>query len=183
MILYALLVGGHSTYLQLFNQAAGANTCTGGDIWLFPQTCAAVTCTNVNNMFFTQTICNSAIKIVRPATWASLQTWTTSTTCAGQANNTIMTQNDTCSGFWESATFSLNCAGTGSITDCAASQATCGGCPSKPATKTGVCVVGNPTTSFPMASYIYTCPDTVVATGAVLLVSWMILGSLLASLL
>jgi len=183
LILYALLVGGHSTYLQTFNQdVPGVPSCL-GDIYLLTQTCTAAPCTNVNNMFFTQTFCNSA-PVVRPAPWASLQTWTTSTTCAGQANNTIMTQNDTCSGFWASATFSLNCAGTGSITDCAASQATCGGCPSKPAAKTGVCVVGNPTTSFTIASYIYTCPDTVVKTGgAILLVSWAILGSLLVFLL
>jgi hypothetical protein len=45
-------------------------------------------------------------------------------------------------------------------------------------------VVGNPTTSFTIASYIYTCPDTVVKTGgAILLVSWAILGSLLVFLL
>ena len=77
----------------------------------------------------------------------------------------------------------LNCAGTGSITDCAASVATCGGCPSKPAAKTGVCVVGNPTTSFTIASYIYTCPDTVINTGGTILAaSWIVLAGLLISL-
>jgi len=66
-------------------------------------------CTNVNNMFFTQTFCNSA-PVVRTSTMGQSSDLDDVNHLRWPGNNTIMTQNDTCSGFWASATFSLNCA-------------------------------------------------------------------------
>jgi hypothetical protein len=53
----------------------------------------------------------------------------------------------------------LDCA-TSSVRDCAYNVPTCEDCPSRPADASGNCAVGNPTLggSFPIQSYIFTCP-------------------------
>uniref|UniRef100_A0A6C0CFJ4 Uncharacterized protein n=1 Tax=viral metagenome TaxID=1070528 RepID=A0A6C0CFJ4_9ZZZZ len=192
-ILYVLLTGSKGITLQQFY--SGDLTCAKvSTLELFTfGTCTASPCTNVNNMFGTTTSCPNSIR--PPSGWAYAQVWATSTTCAGTPDNTIALPQNTCSGIWSGASILLNCSAPvgqlGSIQDCGATIASCGGCPSKPAFKDGSCIVGNPTTSFTIASYIFTCPPPATTTvtttpvttrpanGAILMITWLLLLAIL----
>lgn len=168
LILYALLVGGKAT-LQTFY--SGSISCPSSPrirlISSIP--CNAATCADLNGLAKVTTECTNTYD--RPPAGVSLEVWATSTTCGGAPDSIVYMTNFTCSGFWSGATILMNCGGTGSIQDCGASVASCNGCPSKPATKGGACITGNPTTSFAIASYKFTCP----ASGVLLMASWLIL--------
>lgn len=169
-ILYTLLTGGQGLTNQIF--WSGNPTCNAPptlNLYTTAGTCTPALCSSMGGLAGTQTNCPTSFP--GAGRGASIQVWSTSTTCSGQPDSILVLQNDTCSGYWSGATVQLNCAGSGSITDCGAAKASCVGCPSKPATKTGVCVAGNPTTSFTIASYIFTCPSGATLLGA----SWLMI--------
>lgn len=162
LILLSLLVVSFSQTYQIEKFYSQDLTCSFQETsWLITQvtTCTPSTsCQNLNGNAGKQVTCQSTLPSL-PTGWASLQSFQSSTNCGG-IGMTFAAPADTCSGYWSGATVRLLCAPIqGSIVDCQASSATCGGCPSQQATKGGTCVQGNPTLSFTMSSYIFTCPS------------------------
>jgi hypothetical protein len=122
-------------------------------------------CFNFINITGTTTSCPGAV--ILPPDWASLQVWASSATCSGIPDFIIAIPANTCSGYWELPTIALDCA-TSSIRDCTYNVPNCDGCPSQPADSSGNCAVGNPTLgdSFPIQSYVYTCPIVCSSAGS-----------------
>ena len=133
-----------------------------------PATCTpSATCTNLNGQTASRVECPSVTNF--PSGWSFIEVWASSSTCSGVSSAFVAAPSNTCSGIWTSATIMLACGtgttGVGSILDALQSTASCGGATSKTATKGGNCQTGNPTTSFSIASYKWTCPiSTTVAT-------------------
>lgn len=116
------------------------------------------TCTNINNNYGQKVSCVSAPPSY-PSGWAALEIWTGSASCQGTSTGILVAPADTCTGKWIYSTAQFNCSNN-LILDCQASVATCGGCSSKTVTSGGSCVTGNPTTSFPILSYKFTCTSS-----------------------
>lgn len=122
-------------------------------------TCVPVnTCTNINNNFGQKISCVSAPPSY-PSGWAALEIWTGSSSCQSTSNGILVAPANTCTGKWAYSTAQFNCSNN-LIIDCQATSATCGGCSSKAVTPGGNCVTGNPTTSFPIQSYKFTCTSS-----------------------
>lgn len=118
-------------------------------------TCTPSMCTNLNAQAGRTIECPSGA-FSYPTGWIYAETWTTSNACGGTPDAVLSTPNNTCSGFWPGATFTMSCQNT-LIYDCGISTQTCGACPSKPFVKTGACTSGNPTTNFAISSYKLDC--------------------------
>ncbi len=141
---------------------AGDLTCSNvNTMWHItqPGSCTALpSCENVNSMTGRIVACENTLTL--PSEWASIEIWGSSTSCASTSDAILATPGrNTCSGVWIGASFVLNClAQQSSFIDCLSTAQTCGGCSSKPATRGGACITGNPTSSFTVASYKLVCP-------------------------
>jgi hypothetical protein len=115
-------------------------------------------CTNFINITGVITTCPGAV--IFDPDWASIQVWASSTTCQGIPDYIIAMPANTCSGYWQGPTMSLDCASS-SVRDCQGYIVpTCDECPSHRVDNSGRCTIGNPTSmdTFSSSSYVFTCP-------------------------
>lgn len=164
LLFCAFILGGDSLYQEFYS---GDLTCTGQPTvkYVPNRACGSDSngpegeCVNFLGLNITGAITSCPETVVMPRNWATLQGWSLSETCAGFPDYTIAIPPNTCSGYWDGPTMQLDCANS-AIKECLdeAPLNGCENCPSKPANASGLCVVGNPTSNFPMIAYIFTCP-------------------------
>jgi hypothetical protein len=163
MLLFPLFVFfavGNSIYQEFYSQDL---TCVGRPTVKFVSNRACSTndvpsvCINFINITGFITTCPEVV--VLPPSWASIQVWASSLNCSGQPDFVIATPPNECSGYWEGPTVQLDC-DRGKIKECVEDEPTCRDCPSKEVIANGMCHTGHPIQYFPMASYIFTCPQT-----------------------
>lgn len=166
LILFLFNVQGAIQITKFYSQDL---TCSSTEtLWYVtqPASCTPTGCGNLNGQTATSVSCQGTLNF--PPDWTFIEVWQTSTTCSGASTAFAATPSNACSGVWTSSTFSMLCGTTNSssgfIVDCAASSPSCNGCASKPATKGGVCISGNPTTTLPISSYKWTCPAITTTT-------------------
>ena len=145
-------------------------TCSNTEtLWFVTQvtTCAASGCSNLNGQVGQVVLCTGTV--VYPVGWTYIEIWTSSTTCGGVSNAFAAMPANGCSGIWTQSTFSLRCASDpniGVIADCGISTPSCNGCSFKQAARNGTCGSGNPTTSLPVSSYKWTCPNVTTSSSS-----------------
>jgi len=150
--------------IQLTKFYSGDLTCSNTEyMWLVtqPSTCTPTACTNTNNQYGSIVSCPSTVTY--PLGWSVFSAWQGSTACVGNPDSIIAMPSNGCSGLWVGATVSLQCGvpppgSLGTIADCGVSTPSCGSCPYKQANIGSTCTTGNPTTSFAIASYTWSCP-------------------------
>jgi hypothetical protein len=157
---FVFFVVGNSVYQEYFSQDL---TCVGRPTvkYVSNRACSVYdiqsVCINFINITGSITTCPEVV--VLPPNWASVQVWASSLNCSGLPDFVIATPPNECTGYWEGPTVQLDCERS-RIRECLDLAATCGDCPAKEVNANGMCHAGTPIQYFPMASYIFTCPQT-----------------------